>query len=132
MPPGADWHLDAFLMNGGKNATLTRNTLDCQNVDSGCSAAVGLFGDFAPVQNVTFDGNLFIANENQSYCAYAGAGDRKPYQADHIVFRNNTFQRGKTGKCAYHGAITSFDPRAAGNVWQNNTWDDGGVLQSSN
>jgi uncharacterized protein YdeI (BOF family) len=132
MPPKADWHLDAFLMNGGSNATLTRNTLDCQNPDDGCSAAVGLFGDFAPVSKVTFDGNLFIANDNQSYCAYAGAGNAKPYQADNIVFRNNTFQRGKTGKCAFYGAITSFDPRASGNAWQNNTWDDGSALPSSN
>lgn len=132
MPRGEDWHLDAFLMNGGSNATLTRNTLDCQNDESGCSAAVGLFGDFSPVSRVVLDGNLFIANSNQSYCAYGGATEAKPYKADNIVFRNNVFQRGRSGKCAYGGAITSFDPRASGNVWQNNTWDDGSPLQSSN
>lgn len=131
MPPGADWHLDAFLMNGGSNATLTGNTFDCQNVDSGCSAAVGLFGDFSKITKVTFDGNLFIANENQGYCFYGGSNKGKPYQADNVVFRNNVFQKGSTGKCGYGGPVTSFDSGASGNVWQNNTYDDGRQVPAS-
>jgi hypothetical protein len=72
-----------------------------------------------------------VANRNQSYCAYGGSVSAKPYQADNIVFRNNVFQRGSTGKCAYHGAITSFDPNRSGNVWANNKYDDGRELASS-
>jgi hypothetical protein len=131
MPRGADWHLDAFLMNGGSNASLVHNTLDCQNPDNGCSAAVGLFGDFSPNSNVVFDTNLFVANRNQSYCAYGGSASNKPHNASGIVFRNNVFQRGSNGKCGFYGAITSFDPGRPGNAWQNNKWDDGGDLRSS-
>lgn len=131
MPAGADWHLDAFLMNGGSDAQLVGNTLDCQNRESGCTAAVGLFGDFAPNSRVVIDGNLFMANESQSYCAYGGASVTKPFQADGVVFRRNVFQRGTTGSCGTYGAITSFDPGSPGNVWEGNVWEDGSELVSS-
>ncbi|GAA4675562.1 hypothetical protein [Phytohabitans rumicis] len=130
MPDGEDWHLDAFLSNGGSNIRLIHNTLACDhpgNSSGGCSANAAIFGDFSANSNYTFDRNLFVASENTPYCAYGGMDTKKPYgtQVQGIVFTNNVFQRGKNGKCGTYGPITSFDGSKSGNVWRNNVWDDG-------
>lgn len=131
LPPGEDWHLDGFLSNGGSNMTLIHNTIACEpagnSAGGGCTAAAAVFGDFAAITHVTFDGNLFVASEEMSYCLYGGTDDKKPYGRDahHIRVVNNVFQRGDSGTCAAYGAWTSFDHEAAGNVWSNNIWDDG-------
>jgi pectate lyase len=132
MPPGGDWHLDAFLTNGGTNITLIHNTLACdlQASPGGCSGDAAIFGDFGPNSHITFDNNLFVASMHLSYCLYGGSQDNKPYgdQADHIVVINNVFQRGSNGKCGQHGPEAHFDKSRPGNRWENNTWDDGRPL----
>ncbi|MFC0532172.1 hypothetical protein [Phytohabitans kaempferiae] len=131
MPDGVDWHLDAFLSNGGSNIKLIHNTLACDHPGNsnggGCSANAAIFGDFAANSNYTFDRNLFVASEHTPYCAYGGLDPKKAYgtQVQGIVFTNNVFQRGKNGKCGTYGPITSFDSSKPGNVWRDNTWDDG-------
>jgi hypothetical protein len=137
IPSDGNWHLDAFLSNGGSNVTLIHNTLACDgnqtNNGGGCSANAALFGDFAGNSYYTFDRNLFVASEEMPYCTYGGSQNNKPYGQDvhHIVYTNNVFQRGRNGKCGYYGAVTSFDRSRPGNVWTNNRWDDGTILPPS-
>jgi hypothetical protein len=131
VPPNGDWHLNAFISNGGTNMRLTHNTLSCDAKNTsnggGCTADASIFGDFSPNSNFTFDRNLFVASTSLSYCAYGGYDPKKPYgtQVTNIVFTNNVFQRGSNGKCGYWGPVTSFNSSLPGNVWRNNVWDDG-------
>jgi hypothetical protein len=139
IPPGGDWHLDAFLTNGNgdggpSNFTLVHNTFACDqqsdgNGSSGCSGDVGLFADFGPVTHVTLDNNLFVASLHLSYCLYGGSTPKNySSQTSHIVVKNNVFQRGSNGQCGQFGAVSGFDIDAPGNEWTNNKWDDGTVL----
>ena len=131
MPSGEDWHLDAFLSNGASNVVLRHNTLACDHAgskDGGCSANVGIFGDFAKNSHYTIDHNLFVASEDMSYCAYGGSQSSKPYKADTIVYTSNVFQRGKNGKCGGYGPVANFSYSVSGNRWENNVWEDGQPL----
>jgi hypothetical protein len=119
--------------------TLRHNSLHCSytgpfvNGEIGCSANLTGYPDFAPIKNNTVDRNLFVAAPGAAFCAYGGGTAGKPYSGDstnatNIVFQNNVFQRGSNGKCAAYGAITDFKTGRTGNVWSNNTWDDGAVV----
>jgi hypothetical protein len=143
LPAGSDWHLGGFLANdtgtnGRTNATLTHNTIVCDNpgtsAGGGCSGDVNLFADFGPVSYITVQDNLFGANDGISYCVYGGSTSGKAHTGgvSNIVFVNNTFRRGANKKCGYYGPITSFDPGRPGNRWENNRWEDGTPLKSEN
>jgi hypothetical protein len=131
IPPGVGWHMNAFLSNGGGNITLIHNTLRCSvpitPQDGGCTADASIFGDFRGNSGYTFDNNLFRASTVISYCTYGGTDPGKPFgrQVSNIVYRNNVFEPGTNGKCGLYGTVTSFDPRAPGNVWTNNVYTDG-------
>lgn len=134
VPPDGDWHLDAYLSNGGGNVTLVHNTLACDHPGTdnggGCTAAAAIFGDFGPLSDFTFDNNLFVASPHQAYCFYGGTQDNKPYglETSDIVVVNNVFQRGENGQCGGYGPVTNFANDGPGHRWQNNTWDDGEPL----
>ena len=76
-----------------------------------------------------------LENPGNGFCAYGGGTHGKPYSNDpanatHIVFRNNVFQRGATGKCGAFGPITDFEASRSGNQWIDNTWDDGRLVKA--
>jgi hypothetical protein len=133
LPPGANWHVNAFISNGGGNVVLRHNTLACtvqvNSADGGCSGDASIFGDFAANNGFTIDHNLFVANPGVAYCLYAGYDPGKPYGGNptNIVVTNNMFQRGTNGKCGAYGPDTSF-LSGNGNVWSNNVWDSGASL----
>jgi hypothetical protein len=137
VPPDGDWHLDAYLSNGGSDVTLVHNTLACDHPGTpnggGCTAAAAIFGDFGPLSNFTFDGNLFVASPNLAYCFYGGTQDNKPYglETTNIVVVNNVFQRGQNGECGGYGPVTAFDENRPGHRWEGNVWDDGEPLGPS-
>ncbi len=130
-------------MRMGQSATFRHNTVICDAPDvppdGGCSADLTGYGDFGPVQNNTIDRNLFGATTG-GYCTYGGSSRGKPYsdQTNHIVFTGNVWQRGNRQSdhgeyvCGYYGSNTAFDPALPGNVWSNNTFDDGTPVASSN
>lgn len=130
-------------MRMSSNTTYRHNTIVCDAPDvppdAGCSADLTGYGDFGVVENNTIDKNLFGASTG-GFCAYGGSSQGKPYSdgTHHIVFTDNVFQRGSVlsdhGEyvCGHYGAITSFDVDAPGNVWTNNTFDDGTVVEASN
>jgi hypothetical protein len=144
IPAGApDAHLGAFLANDNgpngstTNITLTHNTIHCDTPptpeDGGCSGDINLFGDFGPITHVTIDGNWLGASTGISYCFYGGDSSTKPYpDADHVVFKNNVFERGTTGKCGAYGPVSGFDVNGVGNQWTNNTWSNGGTVPPEN
>jgi hypothetical protein len=121
------WHESGIRMGAG--AVLRGNTILCDAPDvppdAGCSASLTGYGDFATIENNLIEGNYFPASTG-GFCAYGGSTSSKPHpDANRIVFRDNVFERGPTGKCGWWGAITDFDVRAPGNQWVNNVWDDG-------
>lgn len=126
----------ASSMREQQGATIRHNTLHCSyagpfvNGEIGCSANLTGYPDFAPIKNNTVDGNLFVANTGNAFCAYGGGTGGKPYSgavdnATNQKFTNNVFQRGSNGKCGAYGPITDFISSRTGNVWQNNRWDNG-------
>jgi hypothetical protein len=133
--------IHASAIRQSQGATIVHNRIHCSVEDTssggGCSANLTGYGDFEPVQNNTIEKNLFMATPAGA-CAYGGSsGDdgSKPYGhlAQNIVFKDNVFQRGNSsGKCGWYFPITDFDDTRPGNVWTNNTWDDGSVLPSAN
>ncbi|WP_127481225.1 DUF4082 domain-containing protein [Nocardioides pantholopis] len=114
----------------GARSTIVGNTITCDAPDvppnAGCSAGLTGYGDFAAVRDVLVQGNLFLASTGGT-CAYGGSSGGKPYsgQAANIRFLDNVFQRGRTGNCGIWAPVMDFDPDAPGNVWSNNTWEDG-------
>ena len=117
-------HKDAVISNGGGNSTVRHNTLEC--VPTNCSAALGLFGDFAPIANWTIDRNLFNTGQG-GYCVYGGHGPTsKPYpNASNVRFTDNHFGRKYNPKCGYYGPIAYGG--GSGHVWTGNVWDDTGL-----
>lgn len=128
--------LHASAIRVSQDAKLIHNTIHCDVQDSGeagCSANMTGYPDFEPVKNNTVERNLFKATPG-GYCAYAGATGSKPYStaadnATNIVFKDNVFEKGTaSGKCGWWGPVTDFAAERSGNIWTNNKWDDGSVL----
>jgi hypothetical protein len=122
--------------------TLRHSAIGCDyngpypNDEIGCSADLTGYPDFAPIHHATIDGNLFLANPGNGFCAYGGGTSGKPYSnnamnATYMVFQNNVFQRGTTGKCGSYGAITDYISGRTGNVWSNNKYDNGTTVPSN-
>jgi hypothetical protein len=131
--PGGGWHVNGYISNGGSHVLLKHNTVACDALydaksDGGCTGPAAIFGDFDPLNDITFDDNLFVAGPG-AYCLYAGNDPGKPYGANPtaIVVKNNVFQRGSNGKCATYGPFTSYKA-GSGNSFTGNTWDNGAVL----
>ncbi len=114
-------HQTAIGSNGGHNFAIVHNNLECRS--DGCSAALSLYGDFAPIDNVIIERNLF--NTNGSYCTYAGSVDGKPYpDGTNIRYRDNMFGKKYMSQCGIYGPVVSWKNNA-GNVWTGNAWQDG-------
>ncbi|CUU58519.1 protein of unknown function (DUF4082) [Parafrankia irregularis] len=115
-------HMDGFLSNGGSNFTLVGNNIECAVPDGNdmCSGSVGLFGDFAPIQNVLIRYNLF--NTQGAYCVYGGSGAQKAFPlASNVRILDNTFGRRYHPTCGTYGTIAGFESvngnQVSGNVW---------------
>jgi hypothetical protein len=114
----------------GTNGQIIHNTVLCDAPDvppdAGCSADLTGYGDFAAVTDMLMQNNLFKATTGGT-CAYGGSSAGKPYSsgAQNIQFIGNVFERGRGGKCGYWSPVMDFKASAPGNVWSNNTWDDG-------
>lgn len=138
-------HYDGIISNGtsGHPLVIDHNTVGCNFYASasggngGCSADLGLFGDFGTISNVTVTNNLFLASSasqisgsTSAYCMYGGDVSGKKFPtSSNVVVTGNTFQRGPNNKCGLFGAIADFDA-TNGNAWSGNVWDDGTVLPS--
>jgi hypothetical protein len=129
-PNGSATHNNAFISNGGSTMVVRHNSLFCSPKDNGagggCTADASVFGDFAPVVDVTFERNLFVATPSGGYCGTFGHNPQKTYGANpkNVAVTGNVFQRGPSTKCGVYGPATSF-LAANGNTFVNNRFDDG-------
>jgi hypothetical protein len=113
-------HRGAVGINGGTDNQIVNNVLMCEGV--GCSAAIPMYGDFAPVNGLLVQHNLLATTG--SYCAYGGSIDSKPYpDGSNIRFVDNHFSKRYYGTCGRYGPVSGFDNGVRGNVWTGNVWD---------
>jgi hypothetical protein len=139
---GGNAHYDGIGSNGtgGETMLIDHNSISCSFYNSnpsavsagaGCSADLGLFGDFDAVSNVTVNKNLFVSADVDllPYCFDTNANQPgKAYPtADHLVVKSNVFERGSSGKCGQYGPVDEWQG-GNGNVWSDNRWDNGRVL----
>jgi hypothetical protein len=130
--PDSNWHLGGFLSDGGGPITITHSTVVCDQQaiygsDGGCTGDINLIPNFAAAHDVTITGNLLGANVHSAFCTYGGTRDDANGKgpSKNIVYRDNVFQRGSNGICAAYGPVNAFDAAGVGNVWTNNTYEDG-------
>jgi hypothetical protein len=131
--PDNDDHINPFFHGGGGNIVIRHCTLWAPQVDNefggGVSTNLSMFPDFAPVYNVTIE-DCFIRATGGAYGVSLGWNPGKdfndhPLNGTNIVFRNNVFERGTSGVCGGIGPVTSWRHDGAGNVWENNRYEDG-------
>jgi len=133
-PDGEAAHNNAFISNGGTDMVVRHNTLHCtaelNDTGGGCTADLSLFGDFGPISDVLVEDNLLKANDSSvPYCAFLGHAPGKAHPvATGVVVTGNVFERGTNDLCGVYGPVTSYQADADGNVWRDNTWDDGTEL----
>jgi hypothetical protein len=114
--PGS--HQSAIGTNGGNNLTLIHNNLDCESAGDACSAALALYPDFEPVDNVLVQNNLL--NTNGGYCTYGGFDE-----GTNIRYIDNIFGNKYHPECGIWGPVAAFVASAEGNEWRGNVYPDG-------
>lgn len=107
------------------------------NSDAGCSADIGLYGDFADLKNITISRNFLAGTQTgwggatqAGYCLQTGIGVNKPFNhPTNLKVTDNVFARATTGRCGDFGVHSGWEaPAGSGNVWTGNKWDDGGTI----
>lgn len=151
MQLGGSYHYNAFGGNGTNDFRILHNYASCgdwasvsnPSDDAGCSAVIGFYGDYAPIQNITIDRNYLAStfdmsaarlNTQAGYCLNPGYYPGKPYPDTHnLTVTNNVFARGGSGKCGVFGPTNSLNGIGApnGNVWQGNRYSDGVAIARS-
>lgn len=112
-----DSHNAAVSSNGGGGYVIRGNRLEIPP-SPGASAALALYGDFAPIEDVLVEGNRF---DGGSYCVYGGSVEGKPYpEGRDIRFIDNVFGDTFHADCGMHGPYVAFDHDAPGNEWRGN------------
>ena len=120
---GSGAHRGAVGTNGGSNNQIINNVLMCEGV--GCSAAIPMYGDFAPVNGMLVQHNLLATTGG--YCAYGGSVNSKPYpDGSNVRFIDNHFSTRFFPTCGKYGTVTSFDNGVRGNSWSGNVWHETG------
>jgi hypothetical protein len=152
---GGQYHYNAFGGNGIESANgyfvIEHNWASCGDwaawdpklgSDAGCSAAIGFYGDFDPIRNITINRNYLAGAKidasvpsaqyrQPGYCLNPGYYAGKPYpNPTNVRVTNNIFGRGDTGKCGIYGPTNSLNAagKASGNVWENNKYEDGAAI----
>ena len=148
MELGGQYHYNAFGGNGTDGFVIDHNYASCGDWaevsspggDAGCSAVIGFYGDFAPIQNIRISRNFLVSTfdisssglfRQSGYCLNPGYYVGKPYPApSNVTVSDNLFGRGKSGKCGVYGPTNSLNARGAtnGNVWQDNRYEDGAAI----
>lgn len=119
-----------------QNGVFRHNSITCEATraaeDSGCSAGLTGYPDFAPVQNNLIERNLFYRGGagGSTVCAYGGATTGKPYSNDpanatNIRFISNRFVRGGNGYCGNVQTVIHYSSGRTGNQWTDNLFDTG-------
>jgi hypothetical protein len=148
MQVGGEYHYNSFGGNEANQFHIEHNYATCGDWeginsnagnDAGCSAVIGFYGDFGPIQNITIKRNYLesafdIGAQNfrqAGYCINPGYYPGKPYPApSNMAITENIFGRGLSGKCAIYGPSNSLNATGQpnGNVWSGNMYTDGVVI----
>lgn len=147
MQLGGQYHYNAFGGNGTSDFLIEHNWASCGDWetidpdygdDAGCSADIGFYGDFGPIQRVTITRNYIAGtdsaldhNRGPGYCLNPGYYPGKPYPApDYMTITDNIFGRGSTNKCGAFGPTNSLakSGQPLHNVWSNNRYEDGTMI----
>jgi hypothetical protein len=127
------YHNNAFISNGGAHVILRRNSLDCSTPvlpnGGGPTGVASIFGDFGPLEDYLFEENLFKFTTG-SYTVSCGWNPGKPFGDDptEIVFQDNWFERGSSGRGGVYGPATSYKFIEPTFEWDNNRWLNDGTL----
>lgn len=145
---GGAYHYNALGGNGTDGFRIEHNHASCGDwsavdsptSDAGCSAVIGFYGDFGPIQNITihrnflassFDVSALGVDRQAGYCLNPGYYPGKPYpHPQNLTITDNVFARGSSGKCGVFGPSNSLNAAGApnGNVWTNNRFEDGAAI----
>jgi hypothetical protein len=142
---GGQYHYNAAGGNGTNGFAIDHNYLTCGDweatsspgSDAGCSAVIGFYGDFGPIQNITINRNHLASTfpgeqfRQAGYCLNPGYYPGKPYpDTKNITVTDNVFGRGGSGKCGVYGPTNSLNAtgKPNGNTWSGNRYDDGAVI----
>ena len=112
-PSGA--HREPLVVYGS-DKVIRNNVLICDVPPGGCSAALAIYGQVYPPQNILVEGNWLAATA--AYCAYGGATHEYSSQAVNIDFFDNAFSVSltpETSTCGRSGNITAHRNGADGN-----------------
>jgi hypothetical protein len=116
-------HRGAVGNNGGRNNKVVNNVLFCEG--TGCSAAIPMYGDFAPVDGMLVQHNLIATTG--SYCTYGGSLDGKNYpDGSNIKFIDNHYSTKYFAKCGRYGHLSGFEGGVRGNEFRGNVWHETG------
>lgn len=116
-------HRSGVSTHGGRNIVLHNNVIICENV--GCSAAITMYGDAAPIDGVLVEHNLIASTG--SYCAYGGSLDSKSFpRGSDVHFIDNEFSTRYFPTCGRYGPVAGFEAGDRGNVWRGNIWHESG------
>lgn len=109
----------------GNGARIAHNNLNCNRTNGAahCSSAASLY-DEPTLNDVLVMENLM--NTVSGYGSYGGGP-----QGTNIRYINNIFGQRYFATCGPFGPIAAFYAGNAGNVWQNNRYQDGNVVNPS-
>lgn len=150
MELGGQYHYNAVGGNEANRFNIEHNYLTCGDWektstsnppgnDAGCSAVIGFYGDFGPIQNITITRNYLQSSfvtgaqdfRQAGYCINPGYYVGKPYPApSNMTITDNIFGRGLSNRCAVFGPSNSLNKvgQPNGNVWSGNRYTDGTVI----
>lgn len=148
MELGGSYHYNAFGGNGTNRFTIDHNYASCGDWsavsdptdDAGCSAVIGFYGDYDPIQNIsitrnflasTFSGTGQSIHRQAGYCLNPGYYPGKPYpDTSNLTVTDNLFARGSTNTCGVFGASNSLHGRGEpnGSIWERNRYADGRAI----
>jgi hypothetical protein len=111
---------------------LVHNNIICEPLPNsqggGCTGDINLLSQYGPTKGALIQGNFLGANIGSAYCTYGGGPGSGTQGADHIVYKDNVFERTASApECANYGPVTAFQTGGVGNIWTNNTWSDNGA-----
>lgn len=148
MELGGAYHYNAFGGNGTDNFVIDHNYGSCGDWakvsdpvdDAGCSAVIGFYGDYAPIQDITITRNLLAStfsgtgesvHRQAAYCLNPGYYPGKPHpDTFRLTVTDNLFARGSNRTCGVYGPSNSLHGRGAanGSVWERNRYVDGATI----
>ncbi len=108
----------AFVTAGGARFTVRHNALEISGPGDG---VVVLYAQTDAISDVLAEANLINGG---GWSVIAGGGTAA-LPSQNVRFLRNRFGRKFHARCGSYGPVTSFEAKA-GNVWQDNVWDDTG------